>query len=86
MIEMLLDERGFGGALCDLHLLAVTGGRERTRAEYERLLEAAGFTPTRVSRLPALCSVMAATLWFAGPAGQACGRPPGAVGRFARLS
>lgn len=58
VIEMLLDERGFGGALCDLHLLAVSGGRERTRAEYERLLDAAGFTLTRVSRLPALCSVI----------------------------
>lgn len=58
VIEMLLDERSFGGALCDLHLLAVSGGRERTRAEYERLLDAAGFTLARVSRLPALCSVI----------------------------
>jgi SAM-dependent methyltransferase len=32
----------------DLHMLAVTGGRERSEAEYQRLLEAAGFSLWRV--------------------------------------
>jgi hypothetical protein len=31
------------GALADLHMLAVTGGRERTAAQYGQLLDAAGF-------------------------------------------
>lgn len=43
IVEMLRDERGFGGSLCDLHLLAVTGGQERTLAEYTALLGRAGF-------------------------------------------
>jgi SAM-dependent methyltransferase len=32
----------------DLHMLAVTGGRERSKPEYQRLLEAAGFSLGRV--------------------------------------
>jgi O-methyltransferase domain len=34
--------------LADLHMLVVTGGRERTEAEYRDLLAQAGFTLTRV--------------------------------------
>ena len=34
--------------LLDLHMLVVTGGRQRTRTEYEALLEAAGFRLARV--------------------------------------
>ena len=34
--------------LADLHMLALTGGRERSEAEYRALLAAAGFTLTRV--------------------------------------
>lgn len=37
VVEMLLDEEGAAGALCDLHLLAVTGGKERTLKELELL-------------------------------------------------
>jgi len=32
----------------DLHMLAVTGGRERSEAEYRQLLEAAGFSLRRI--------------------------------------
>ena len=32
----------------DLHMLAVTGGRERSEAEYQELLEAAGFSLGRI--------------------------------------
>jgi precorrin-6B methylase 2 len=32
----------------DLHMLAVTGGRERSEAEYQQLLEAAGFSLRRI--------------------------------------
>lgn len=34
VIEMVLPEAGVAGALCDLHLLMVTGGQERTEAGY----------------------------------------------------
>ncbi len=39
--EMVLDTTSFGGALCDLHLLTVTGGQERTLEHYERLINIA---------------------------------------------
>jgi hypothetical protein len=41
--ERLGDPGQFGGSLCDLHLLANTGGAERSLAEYEGLLADAGF-------------------------------------------
>ena len=36
------------GKLLDLHMMAVTGGLERTEAEYQRLFAAHGFRLTRV--------------------------------------
>jgi len=38
--------------LSDLNMLAVTGGRERTNAEYGLILAEAGLTPPRCSQLP----------------------------------
>lgn len=43
VLELVLEPSGYGGSLCDLHLLTVTGGRERTRRDFARLFEAAGF-------------------------------------------
>ena len=42
VLEMLLPDIGYSGALCDLHLLAVTGGQERTHLEYISLFDQAG--------------------------------------------
>ncbi len=44
VIEMLLDEPRLGPAAAwfDLEMLVQTGGRERTRAEYQRIFEDAG--------------------------------------------
>ena len=58
VVEMVVPEDGVGGALCDLHLLIVTGGQERTAAEFDILLAEAGFELTEVRRLPALPSVL----------------------------
>lgn len=59
VIEMLLSERGgVSGSLCDLHLMMVTGGRERTAAEYSALMTEAGFELTEVRRIPALPTVL----------------------------
>jgi hypothetical protein len=44
----------------DLHMLANVGGRERTRAEYRRLLQAAHFDPIEEHRLPLDMSVLVA--------------------------
>jgi hypothetical protein len=35
--------------LVDLHMLVLFGARERTHAEYDALLAAAGFTPSRLA-------------------------------------
>jgi SAM-dependent methyltransferase len=54
ILELLLDEEHHGGGLCDLHLLTVTGGKERTRHDFARLLSAAGLRLDRVEATPAL--------------------------------
>jgi len=46
--------------LMDLSMLALTGGRERTRSEYEALLEAAGWSVERVTGTSGLFSVLQA--------------------------
>ena len=58
LVEMLVADDGSFGGLCDLHLLMVTGGRERTRTEYEQLLSRAGFDLVEVRTLAALPSVV----------------------------
>jgi hypothetical protein len=37
-----------GHLMSDLNMLAVTGGRERSERQWKKLLEAAGFTLTRI--------------------------------------
>ena len=58
VIEMVLPGDGATGGLCDLQLLAVTGGRERTASEYVVLLGRAGFDHGGLRRLPGLPSVV----------------------------
>jgi hypothetical protein len=55
---MLLPEAGVAGSLCDLHLLMMTGGQERTATEYEALLNQAGFTLCEVRRMAALPAIL----------------------------
>ena len=43
LVEMILDESGSTGGLLDLNMLVMTGGRERTLADFEHLLEETGF-------------------------------------------
>ena len=50
--------RSAAGSLCDLHLLAVTGGRERTAAQYAALFAASGFDAVGVRPLPAVPSIV----------------------------
>lgn len=55
LLEKVLPERfdasraAVRASMADLHMLAITGGQERTVAEYQRLFEAAGFTLTTVT-------------------------------------
>ena len=58
IVEMVLPDGDPSGALCDLHLLMVTGGRERTLAEYEDLLVRSGFKLKETKRLNALSSIL----------------------------
>ena len=54
----------------DLHMLALTGGRERSEAEYRALLAAAGFTPTRVVPTRSRFSIIEGVRREAGEAAQ----------------
>lgn len=62
VVEMVVPEPGQPGAeaferlvrQADLEMLAVVGGRERTAAEYERLLADAGFALDRIAPLEGL--------------------------------
>lgn len=58
IIEMLIPDGSLAGALCDLHLLVATGGRERSSVEFERLLRASGFRLADVRLIAALPSVV----------------------------
>ncbi len=57
-LEMVRPARGGDGALCDLHLLVATGGRERTASEFGELFGTAGLSLDRVTRLPSLVSLL----------------------------
>jgi hypothetical protein len=54
ILEQVLPERfepsraAIQAAMADLHMLAITGGQERTAGEYQRLLAATGFALTNV--------------------------------------
>ena len=58
IVEMVLPEEGFSDALCDLHLLVATGGKERTEEEYRRLLKESGFVLKDVRRVPGIPSIL----------------------------
>ena len=58
-VETMLPEDGAAGGLCDLHLLSVAGGRERTASEYAALFECADFAFEGVHHLPTLPSIVA---------------------------
>ena len=58
VVDMLLAEEGFDGSLCDLHLLMVTGGTERTASEYVALFDRAGFDAGEIRSLPTLPAII----------------------------
>ncbi len=58
IIEMLLSDSGVSGALCDLHLLVATGGRERSASAFETLLASTGFRLEAVRNLATLPSII----------------------------
>lgn len=61
VVELVLPSgrnEPFAGKWLDLHMLVVTGGRERTAAEYDALLRATGFELTHLIHTPAEQSVV----------------------------
>jgi trans-aconitate methyltransferase len=58
VVEMLRSEHNDAGSLCDLHLLMATGGQERTRNEYRKLFEQAGFALAKVKAQASLTSIL----------------------------
>ena len=74
-IEMILPEDGSSGGLCDLHLLAVTGGRERTESEYAALFDQVGFDFGGVRALPTVPSVIVGVARSSERAAMSSSRP-----------
>ena len=66
LLEQVLPERveaseaGQRGVMADLHMMVITGGRERTEKEYSVLLSSAGFRLRRVIGTPVAESVIEA--------------------------
>lgn len=58
IVEMLLDDATPFGRVCDLHLLVVTGGKERTAERMERLVRKAGFRLVRVEPTTSIVSAI----------------------------
>ena len=58
VIEMLLNKNDSSGALCDLHLLAATGGQERTLSEFKFLAKNAGLRIINVQKTKTLASLI----------------------------
>jgi hypothetical protein len=57
---VIADDGEFFPKVLDVVMLAVTGGRERSAAEYESLLKAAGFRLARVIPTHSQCAVIEA--------------------------
>ena len=60
VVEMMLDEKTGSGGLLDLHMLVMTGGRERTSKQFGDLLAEAGFEMIDVSPTASVSSVIRA--------------------------
>jgi hypothetical protein len=62
IVEMVLPDDGsqHPGWMYDILMMTMTGGRERTAQEYQRLLQAAGFSPGRLIPTGAALSVIEA--------------------------
>jgi hypothetical protein len=62
LVEMVIQDGNepFFGKWLDLHMLVMHGGRDRTAAEYERLLRAGGFRLERIIPTSFLRSVLEA--------------------------
>mgnify|MGYP001023304622 CR=1 FL=1 len=58
ILELLLLDSSPFGRLCDLHLMVVTGGRERTGDEYSKLLRDTGFSLVRVQPTNSIVSML----------------------------
>jgi len=58
IVEMLLKEGSASGSLCDLHLLAVTGGQERTKEQFCQLAKLSGLELDRECPAGGLVSML----------------------------
>ena len=60
VVEMVLDESSGSGGMLDLNMLAMTGGTERTRDQFEVLLRSEGFRMRKVTPTDVVSSVISA--------------------------
>ena len=60
LMEMVLDEDSRSGGMLDLNMLVMTGGRERTRNQFEQILSSAGFQLANVIDTDRVSSIIVA--------------------------
>ena len=63
IVEIVLEDSLANGHLCDIHLMAVTGGQERALDQYQQLLSANRFKIESVHNNGSFLSVIEATLY-----------------------
>lgn len=61
VMEMLLIDNDYGGSLCDLHLLAISGGKERTLDQFMLLADSAGLKLSHTIKDKGLVSILCFT-------------------------
>lgn len=60
VVEMMRDESTGSGSLLDLHMFVMTGGAERTEAQFKDMLRASGFRMLEVTPTQSVSSVIRA--------------------------
>ena len=60
VVEMVLDDKSCSGGLLDLNMAVITGGKERTKEQFEELLGATAFRLIEVRDTPPVSSVLIA--------------------------
>lgn len=58
VLELVLRDDSPGGGLLDINMLVMTGGRERTEADFRSIFEAAGLRLVGTQSLPSVSSIL----------------------------
>jgi hypothetical protein len=64
LVEAIIDEEALGDLAIniDIEMLVMTTGKERTKAEWDKLLNAAGYKPSRAFRVGGYSGIVEAVI------------------------